>query len=388
MRRKEQIRVLKQLLRHIDEGTNVDAGGVRRNPSWVYSCPELAAKEWQTFFRGHPQLVGMSGDLPAPDSFFTRQDFGLPLLATRDAQGRFRAFANVCRHRGATVETELRGQRARFSCPFHSWTYDNSGALVGLPKEGHFGAIDKSCHGLVELPAEEKYGFLWVHPEPDGALCADELVDGLADEFAAWGFERLVYTGEDTYPGEMNWKLAVDTFGETYHFATLHRNSLFEVFHGNVQAYDKYGRNHRMALCNRDIDGLRGQPEDSWQIGQGCFPVYWLFPNVQVNVSRLGMILVRIYPVPGAAGQSVSRISFYNWPQALAENRDAAADLQQGFGEIIRDEDYVAAAASQRGIESGLLKEMVFGRNEPALHHFHNTYRQVLGMEALPLLPA
>jgi hypothetical protein len=48
----------------------------------------------------------------------------------------------------------------------------------------------------------------------------------------------------------------------------------------------------------------------------------------------------------------------------------------------------MVAALSQIGADSGVQKEVVFGRNEPALHHYHNTYREALGLEALPLLDA
>jgi phenylpropionate dioxygenase-like ring-hydroxylating dioxygenase large terminal subunit len=387
MEKAEQIRVLKQLLAHIDGGTNVDAGGIRRNPSTVYTCPDLAQREWEGFFRTHPQVVGLSADLGEPGSFVTRDDFGLPLLATRDPQGRFRAFANVCRHRGAVVESAARGKKNRFSCPFHGWTYDGAGALVGLPMPGHFGRIDRACHGLVELPAAERFGLLWVHPQPDGVLDVDALLAGLVPELAAWRFERLVHVGEDVYPTPTNWKLAIDTFGETYHFQVLHRSSLGPFFHGNVQAYDTWGRNHRMTLCLKSIDELRSEPEENWDIRRGAFPVYYLFPNVQVNVGLGGVILVRVYPVPGDPRRSVSKVSFYLWPK-LAADPGPATEMQKRFGAVIRDEDYVAAAASQVGADSGLVKEILFGRNEPALHYYHNTYREALGMEPLPLLPA
>ena len=61
-------------------------------------------------------------------------------------------------------------------------------------------------------------------------------------------------------------------------------------------------------------------------------------------------------------------------------------DVAQGFAEIIRDEDYVASASQQRAAASGRLEHVVFLRNEPALHHYHSTYRAALGMEPLPLL--
>ena len=56
------------------------------------------------------------------------------------------------------------------------------------------------------------------------------------------------------------------------------------------------------------------------------------------------------------------------------------------FGDVIRDEDYAVASGSQMSADAGLQDYVLFGRNEPALHHYHNTYRKVLGMEPLPLM--
>ena len=58
----------------------------------------------------------------------------------------------------------------------------------------------------------------------------------------------------------------------------------------------------------------------------------------------------------------------------------------QGFGDIIRDEDYVVAAASHKGLRSGAIDYITFGKNEPALHHYHNTFREALDLEPLPII--
>ena len=59
----------------------------------------------------------MSGDLPEKGSFLTSEDWGVRILATRDGEGRFRAFLNACRHRGVAVESEPRGRRTRLEYP-------------------------------------------------------------------------------------------------------------------------------------------------------------------------------------------------------------------------------------------------------------------------------
>ena len=395
MLREEQIRLLKGLISYQESGTNVDAGGIIKNPSSSYTCENRFKEEWNTFFKDYPQVVGMTGDLPEPGTFITREDFGIPTLITRDENGKLRAFANVCAHRGVIVENEAKGKKVKFSCPFHGWTYNSSGQLVGFPKPDHFGEIDKSCYGLTELPCLEKYGFLWVHPNPKGDIDLDSLFDKrLKDDLEAWGFHNLVLTHEEEYVTEMNWKLAIDTFGETYHFSVLHKNSLFNDFHGNVQMFDTFKRNARLTLCTRNIDVMKLEPEEDWHICKGAFPVYYLFPNIILNVSGEGIILVREYPLDNSPHRSVSKISFYFWPQVIKNLKEQGIDPSNieedhkaqandinpysGFGAIIRDEDYVAAAASHKGLRSETLDFMTFGKNEPALHHYHNTYRYIV----------
>ena len=111
MQRDEQLRVIDALMKHLDEGTNVDAGCQVRNASSSYTCPDIAKSEWQRFFQDYPQVVGLSADLPNPRSFFTSSDLGKPVLCTRDDDGQFHAFLNVCRHRGTIVESEARGEK-------------------------------------------------------------------------------------------------------------------------------------------------------------------------------------------------------------------------------------------------------------------------------------
>ncbi len=209
-------------------------------------------------------------------------------------------------------------------------------------------------------------------------------------EFDSWGFENLVLGEEVEYVTDMNWKLAIDTFGESYHFSTLHKDSLFESFHGNVQMFDIFERNSRITLCKRDIDTMKKEPEEDWHICRGAFPVYFLFPNIILNVSELGIILVREYPLEDSPHKSVSKVSFYYRPEVLKEieklNVSMADAGSEGFGSIIRDEDYVVAAASHKGMKSGVVDAITFGRNEPALHHYHNTWREALGYQRLPLI--
>lgn len=401
-----QVEILKELMQQLDTGKNIDAGVQYRMPTTSYVCPDQAAKEWRTFFQNHPQLIGLSSDLPDPGTFFTLDDFGTPVLATRDKEGKFHAFLNACRHRSARVASEERGKKAIFTCPFHHWAYGNTGDLISIPNEDHFGPIDKSCHGLIELPAVERDGLLWVHPQPDGDLDIDDLLGELAGELASHELKDFVHGGEKTIDMMLNWKLANDTFGETYHFQKLHKNTLGQIFLGNNLHLKEFGRHHRFVTANRAIDQMRDLPESEWSITRGTFVLYFLFPNIQLIVNAQSVTLVRIYPDRNNPGHSITRVSFYYSREAMAlaeeqatisadevyntdRRQNAAPSLAASlevFRSTIEHEDYLMGEMQQRSAENGLLKEVIFGRNEPALHHFHNSYREALNQP--PLEPA
>ena len=102
-----------------------------------------------------------------------------------------------------------------------------------------------------------------------------------------------------------------------------------------------------------------------------------------------GVFLVRAYPDRDDPGRHISRIDFYIKPDldGLDDKlTEFLSDIAHNFAEIIRDEDYVMGASQQAAANGGSLEFVLFGRNEPTLHHYHNTYRAMLGEEPLPLL--
>jgi phenylpropionate dioxygenase-like ring-hydroxylating dioxygenase large terminal subunit len=408
MKREVELSILDQLLRQLDEKKNIDAGVMYRNPTSAYTCTEVARREQEAFFRDHPQLIALSGSLPEPGSFMTVEDFGVPILAARDADGAFRAFVNACRHRGARV-AEGRGKSAAFKCPFHNWVYSNRGELAAIPLADQVGKIDKKCHGLVELPAVEQGGLLWVHPRADGRIDLDRQLAGLGGEIASWGFGELIHVGETVIDGRLNWKLANDTFGETYHFSRLHKNTLGQIFHGDALGYEEFGRNHRFVIATKAIDELRTKPRNEWKLLDATSPLYYLFPNIQLSFGNGTVSLIKIYPDPAHPtdpGRSRTRVVHY-FAQELLDQAERAGDdvnrvtaentyeydgsqsvltvsaFTEVFDSTIEKEDYLMGEHQQSAAASGQLEHLVFGRNEPALHHYHSHFREALGMRPL-----
>ncbi|GMN02580.1 aromatic ring-hydroxylating dioxygenase subunit alpha [Erythrobacter sp. MTPC3] len=412
MKHQTTVRIIRELMDQLDENRNVDAGVQYRLPTSDYTCPDLAAQEWAALFQQHPQVIGLSGDLPENGSYFTIDDFGIPVLATRSRDGRFRAFLNACRHRGARVAQEPKGKAGRFTCPFHNWTFANDGKLLAVPEADHFGPVDKACMGLVELPAAEKAGILFVHPKPDAELNVEGLLGSeLLEELEDWNFADYVHVADLEIDMKLNWKLANDTFGETYHFPKLHKDTLGQLFYGNNLAYEEFGRNHRFVTASKLIDDLRELPEEEWTITPATFVLYYLFPNIQAVRNSNGLNMARIYPDPKNPHRSITRVAGYFTPEAMASyekekaaNPDGsnllkAEDLYsksndstmirtpesqvEAFSSTVSAEDYVMGEHQQIAATSGLLKHSIFGRNEAPLHHFHSSFRDALGRAPL-----
>jgi len=397
-----EIGILEELIGQLDRDRNIDAGVSYMVPTNDYVCPDLAEKEWESFFREHPQFVGLSGDLPKSGSYFTTDAFGTPILVTRSTDGKFHAFVDACRHRGVKVSPDERGESFRFTCPFHSWTYASDGQLVGLPREADFGLVNKSCNGLIELPTEEIYGMLWVHPQPDGEIDVESLLSGLSEELADWRLGDFVYAGESVIDSKLNWKLANDTFGETYHFQRLHKETLGQIAYGDNLAYETFGRNHRFVFARKNIDRLRDRAKKDWKIRGSANVLYYLFPNVQLSVVDDTVLAIKIYPDPCDPNRSITRVGVYFEQEAIEKAKSGAANVigsedvyktrvpgdgnavfsleasVEVFASTIENEDYLMGETTQKAALSGALKYLRFGRNEPALHHYHSTFRQVL----------
>ncbi|HYC65201.1 MAG TPA: Rieske (2Fe-2S) protein, partial [Reyranellaceae bacterium] len=152
-------------------------------------------REKEVLFRNYPIVVGFSAQLRKPGDFITNSDTGQNVLVTRGMDGKLRAFLNVCRHRSATVELKPCGSNKRaFVCPYHGWSYDLSGRLVGITDGAWFGEVDKSTHGLRPLAVAERCGLVWVVPKVLEAgqsphLDIDSFLGPVNDDLKTWDMQ-------------------------------------------------------------------------------------------------------------------------------------------------------------------------------------------------------
>jgi phenylpropionate dioxygenase-like ring-hydroxylating dioxygenase large terminal subunit len=324
-----------------------------------------------------PQLVGYVSELSGPGAYCTKTVMGRSILLTRTSDGSVKAFENVCLHRQSQVVTGC-GSATRFSCPYHAWTYDNTGKLVGLPGREGFPEIAVKSVGLTELPAAEFAGFLWVAMDPNSTLDVAAHLGPLADELDSWGIGRWSPLGEKVLDSPINWKLAIDTFAENYHFATVHRQTFATIARGNCTVFDSYGPHHRLIFPLNTILDLDNVPEDQWNPFHNMVVIYALFPNIVLSVTIANGELFRVYP-GNRPGRS-STVHQNSTPQDVSDE-SVAAGAQAVFEyahATVRDEDYRLVETLQANLESGVRKHLVFGRNEPGLQHRHVAWAAAL----------
>lgn len=390
MRKEERQRILSILRQGWENDESHDAGGIMRCPVSDFTCTDLLAQEQRIFFRETPLLMGLSSDLPEPNSYWADNASGVSILMVRDADGEFRAFGNVCRHRGARVVAEGRGTATQFSCPFHAWTYSNHGNLIAINRERKFGSICKESHSLIELPCEEKFGMLWVKPSPGGTVNVENCLGGMEDDMSHWDLASKSHGASQVIPAAANWKMAIDTFGENYHFDVLHRDSLAPEIKGNLQTHDIYGLNYRMVFARRNLlesyQSAESPNEVPFRYVTLC--VYFIYPNTILLIDHYAVDILRIFPSENSTAKSNTYHSWYVFGDAkhyFEEGPHSYEERFVGFNSVIVNEDYNVASQSQAGAESELYSHIVFGRNEPALHHYHNAHRIGLGRDQLEL---
>jgi phenylpropionate dioxygenase-like ring-hydroxylating dioxygenase large terminal subunit len=214
--------------------------------------------------------------------------------------------------------------------------------------------------------------------DPNSTLDVAAHLGPLADELDSWGIGRWSPLGEKVLDSPINWKLAIDTFAENYHFATVHRQTFATIARGNCTVFDSYGPHHRLIFPLNTILDLDNVPEDQWNPFHNMVVIYALFPNIVLSVTIANGELFRVYP-GNRPGRS-STVHQNSTPQDVSDE-SVAAGAQAVFEyahATVRDEDYRLVETLQANLESGVRKHLVFGRNEPGLQHRHVAWAAAL----------
>jgi phenylpropionate dioxygenase-like ring-hydroxylating dioxygenase large terminal subunit len=378
MNRKDQIALIERLLDLIDRRTPDMANTCYERDATAYYDPARFEAEKEALFRRTPLWAGFSCDLPEPNNFLTHYDTGVPILVVRKGDGTVAAYANICRHRGTRLVEEPCGRgRKTFSCPYHGWTYDHDGRLIGIPYSEGFKDLDRTKHGLMPMPVAEKFGMIFVCGTPGMNIDLELHLGDIGRELESWGLATVHPVCKRSIDVPINWKLALDTYAEGYHFSKLHHQTIAQLSHTNVATYDRFAPHYRLCFPALSIAELRNQSKELWNPLEYMSLVYYIFPNLSLNVTGTRRRTIRVFKiVPGKdVGHSTTVHNAYSVP--FIENKIMRESFMQHFDymhRVIRDEDYAVAIGVQEGLASGFVKTFVFGRNEPALIDMHKHF--------------
>lgn len=219
------------------------AKGVFRCRRDVFTDTDLFDLEMKHIFEGNWVFLAHESQIPEPNDYFTTWIGRQPVVVTRDKGGELHAVINACAHRGATLCRRKHGNKGSFTCPFHGWTFSNTGKLLKV-KDGKTSDYPESfntegSHDLTRVARFENYrGFLFGSVNPDVKSLEDHLgstrviIDQIVDQ-APDGLEVL--RGSSTYVYDGNWKLQMENGADGYHVSAVHWNYSATMGHRNYE---------------------------------------------------------------------------------------------------------------------------------------------------------
>jgi len=216
-----------------------------QKPGWAldqrfYTDPEIYQLELDRIVTRNWILAGHASQIPDAGDYLVFSLTNESAIIVRGKDGRVRAFANICRHRGSLVCLENSGNKRKFECPYHGWTYDLDGKLIAA--RSMQGSFNKDEYGLHPVSLKLLGGLVFVcfcddPPSLEGAQ------RDLAEPMAMFDFENLKVAASKTYPIAANWKLAIENYQECYHCATAH---------------PEYAKMHTLMLDPQKRDRIQG----------------------------------------------------------------------------------------------------------------------------------
>ena len=334
--------------------------------------------EKRTFFRERPQLIALSADLPNPGDYYATDIAELPILIVRDKDGKAQAFLNACRHRGVKL-AEGCGHAKGFVCPYHGWTYANSGELISVPSRSAF--EPDQLRGLVKLPTAEDVGVIVVHPQPEGHLDFDAFLGDMKSVLALLDLGGYSLLKSYRAPARINWKHAVDGGMEAYHVPFLHPTTLGTGGSGRLP-HVPLGDHHAQVTPYADIESLRDLPEDQWPEHCGWGSVNAIFPNTVIGNSGRGVLFYQRTEPMQKVGECQYNFRLYGRTIATEEEKEQQQRGVDLFMKVSLEEDLVVQTSSQLMMEAGAIKSVLFGRRETCLIGMHRGYDAAIGHDA------
>lgn len=197
----------------------------------IFNDESLYELEKKRIFNRTWTFLGHASEIPDPGDYVIRDYCDNSIILIRDEEGEIHALFNACRHQGMKLCQTDQGNASHFRCPYHGWTYKNSGELIGVPLEKRAygeGGVDHDELALQPVPQYDTYNDLIF-------VCLDEDAEPLEEYLGEYTFYLDLYTNRSSEGMEVygpqkrtvnaNWKLGVvNSMSDHYHAITTHQS--------------------------------------------------------------------------------------------------------------------------------------------------------------------
>jgi phenylpropionate dioxygenase-like ring-hydroxylating dioxygenase large terminal subunit len=197
-------------------------------PGAAYKDPGIYELEVRHIMLKAWHYVGHQSQAPERGDYFLCEIAGESVIVVQGGEGGINAMMNVCRHRGSRI-CDADGHAARFTCPYHGWSYGLDGALKAAARMDE--GFDRAAHGLRRLQTRVFEGLIFVNFDespPDFG----EFERSMGPALAPYALGKAKVAHRQNYPIRSNWKLAVENYCECYHCQPAHPE--YSVGHGRA----------------------------------------------------------------------------------------------------------------------------------------------------------
>ncbi|MEP6476224.1 MAG: aromatic ring-hydroxylating dioxygenase subunit alpha [Actinomycetota bacterium] len=354
-----------------------------------YTSLEVYDDERERIWWGDWICVGRAEEVSTPGDYLTRDIAGESIFITRNAQGELRAFYNVCSHRGTKFVDDGAGHvRRAFKCPYHAWTYDLDGLLIGTPNVKEDEYFDRSAFPLHPVHVDSYAGFLFVNMSAEPRRTMMEALTQGAETITAFErfkMEELRVGVRLVYEVEANWKIIVENYNECLHCPTIHPElvQVVPLFRfGEVWDEDIRDDGNRMmegatsftATGRSSLPPLPGLAPEDHDMYYGTYE----FPNLMLNLHPDCAMYYIGYPKGPTHTTVVSEYLFR--PETIADPAFAPEPVVE-FWDTISEQDWTVCARAQTGVGSRAFSTGVYPRQDRFLYWFNEEYRAAMGRE-------
>ena len=343
--------------------------------SSYYTSSRIFEREKELIFAREWFCAGREELLPAPGNHSVLEVAGESILAVRTTNGDLRAYYNVCRHRGARLcatpqdfawKVNLAGGVTPSNvirCPYHQWTYNLQGELIGTPFLNDAEGFCREDFSLYPVSVDTWGGFFFLNltlgqPSEKRVTVCSQLGPAV-ERIARYPLEALRIGHSIAYHVAANWKILMENYNECYHCGGVHPE-LCEIVPdfkraGGSNLDWENGIPHRPGAYTFTKTGTTSrapfpglsEEEKVRHKGELCFP------NLMISLASDHVAAFLLWPM--ASDRTRVECHFLFHPQEMTKSTFDPKDAVE-FWDLVNRQDWAICERVQKGISSRVHK--------------------------------